>query len=379
MSFRLLLIAVTGAAALCTSAMASAVSRQQVDHFLDGLSSDNSHVTPGSLDWGILPGPFYTPELGAGIGVAAAGFYRTSSDPAIRTSNVTATGFAGSTGAFGLGLDNYTFFADARWRFRFSGDISHRPSWYWGEGYQAAHSERGKQKYSGKSAAIKPVLLQRVASNSYLGLGWNLSWMEVQVKQQHKKSGVFNTRHPALNVLNSGPMVNFIYDSRDDVTTPQRGVLFDLRFSEFTPGTGSDNRFHVWEGEYNHYQPLDEKNVLAWDMHARLASGDVPWTMDSLLGDSKYLRGYYQGRYRDRAIFSGQLEWRHHFSWRHGMVLWAGAGTLSHHSHDLLQHHWLPSVGTGYRFAFKKQANVRLDFGVGKGSSGFYFQVGEAF
>ncbi|ELV0770718.1 hypothetical protein SFF50_003939 [Salmonella enterica] len=40
---------------------------------------------------------------------------------------------------------------------------------------------------------------------------------------------------------------------------------------------------------------------------------------------------------------------------------------------------WLPSAGVGYRFEFKPRVNVRLDYGVGKGSSGFYFQVGEAF
>lgn len=40
---------------------------------------------------------------------------------------------------------------------------------------------------------------------------------------------------------------------------------------------------------------------------------------------------------------------------------------------------WLPSAGVGYRFEFKPRVNVRLDYGIGKGSSGFYFQVGEAF
>ncbi|MDI8083742.1 hypothetical protein MJN69_28740, partial [Salmonella enterica subsp. enterica serovar Kentucky] len=39
----------------------------------------------------------------------------------------------------------------------------------------------------------------------------------------------------------------------------------------------------------------------------------------------------------------------------------------------------LPSAGVGYRFEFKPRVNVRLDYGVGKASSGFYFQVGEAF
>ncbi len=41
--------------------------------------------------------------------------------------------------------------------------------------------------------------------------------------------------------------------------------------------------------------------------------------------------------------------------------------------------HWLPSAGVGYRFEFKPRMNVRLDFGVGRNSTGVYFQVGESF
>jgi hypothetical protein len=37
-----------------------------------------------------------------------------------------------------------------------------------------------------------------------------------------------------------------------------------------------------------------------------------------------------------------------------------------------LRRRWLP-------FEFKPRVNIRLDYGIGKGSSGFYFQVGEAF
>ncbi len=56
-----------------------------------------------------------------------------------------------------------------------------------------------------------------------------------------------------------------------------------------------------------------------------------------------------------------------------------GAGTMGSSLHHLDDGRWLPSAGVGYRFEFKPRVNVRLDYGVGKASSGFYFQVGEAF
>ncbi|MNC41210.1 hypothetical protein D3C75_899660 [compost metagenome] len=142
---------------------------------------------------------------------------------------------------------------------------------------------------------------------------------------------------------------------------------------------GGDSRFNTLEGQYNAYYSLSEKSVLALDVYSRLTTGDVPWDRLSELGDDKRMRGYYQGRYRDRNTFSGQVEYRRKLNWRHGYVLWAGAGTLSRKSRDLGQGPWLPTVGAGYRFEFKPRMNVRLDFGVGRESSGFYFQVGEAF
>lgn len=47
---------------------------------------------------------------------------------------------------------------------------------------------------------------------------------------------------------------------------------------------------------------------------------------------------------------------------------------MSNQARDLGKGHWLPSVGIGYRFEFKPRMNVRLDFGVGKESTGFYFK-----
>ncbi len=98
-----------------------------------------------------------------------------------------------------------------------------------------------------------------------------------------------------------------------------------------------------------------------------------------LLGSDERMRGYYQGRYRDKNVVSSQLEYRRQLTWRHGVVAWVGAGTMGPSIDSLNDGRWLPSAGVGYRFEFKPRVNIRLDYGIGKGSSGFYFQVGEAF
>jgi hypothetical protein len=58
-----------------------------------------------------MPGPFYTPELGLGIGTAVVGMYRPDpQDTTSQNSTLTLSGYASSTGAFGLSVKNYAFF-----------------------------------------------------------------------------------------------------------------------------------------------------------------------------------------------------------------------------------------------------------------------------
>jgi len=60
------------------------------------------------------------------------------------------------------------------------------------------------------------------------------------------------------------------------------------------------------------------------------------------------------------------------------MVLWAGVGNVFHNMDGFK--HILPNFGVGYRFAFRRRMNIRLDYGIGKsGQTGFMFSLNEAF
>lgn len=50
--------------------------RQNIDRGLEKLGVANRFDETKTIDWGLLPGPFYTPEMSAGVGVALVGLYR---------------------------------------------------------------------------------------------------------------------------------------------------------------------------------------------------------------------------------------------------------------------------------------------------------------
>ncbi|PHM29014.1 BamA/TamA family outer membrane protein [Xenorhabdus budapestensis] len=353
--------------------------RQKIDGWLEKLGGNNQFDASKKIDWGVLPGPFYTPEMGVGIGVAVVGLYRPDSNDHIsQNSSLGLSGFGSSTGAFGLNFTNYNFLANDQWRLFISGTLNNIPTYYWGQGYHAGKNNRNKESYRSQEFDIRPRVLYRVADATYMGLGWNFSSVNASDTDVQAKK-YFAQSVGGASVISSGVSAYFSYDTRDFLPNPQHGQTIELIYTYFSPELGGDHHFHVTQLQFSTYHQLSEKTVLAFDNYARFSAGDVPWNQLSLLGNSRRMRGYYEGRYRDKNIFTTQLELRHKLDWRHGVVGWIGTGTLSDTPSKLGDRHWLPSVGVGYRFEFKPRMNVRLDFGIGKDSTGFYFQVGEAF
>ena len=102
----------------------------------------------------------------------------------------------------------------------------------------------------------------------------------------------------------------------------------------------------------------------------------------ALIGSPFVMRGYYAGRYRDRHMLAGQVEWRFPIWWRFIGAGFFGLGDVAYYVRDFnltdLKYSW----GGGLRFTLdaKERINVRFDVAFGNnGSRGFYFQISEAF
>ena len=79
-------------------------------------------------------------------------------------------------------------------------------------------------------------------------------------------------------------------------------------------------------------------------------------------------------------VVEAQVELRQHVWKRNGVVAWVGAGTIFPKFSKIEWKHILPNMGVGYRWEFKKNVNVRLDYGFGKsGQHSFIFNINEAF
>ena len=93
------------------------------------------------------------------------------------------------------------------------------------------------------------------------------------------------------------------------------------------------------------------------------------------------MRGYYYGRFRDKIYVAQQIELRTFFWKRLGAVAFAGMGNVTNSYNGLSLNQSRFSFGGGLRFKFNEaeKVNIRMDIGFGKGTSGVYFGMEEAF
>lgn len=87
-------------------------------------------------------------------------------------------------------------------------------------------------------------------------------------------------------------------------------LRIDQRFSPAF--LGNKYAFSSTEVTTNYYHPVWKGGVLAGQFHTLLNYGDPPWGLMATLGSSYSMRGYYEGRYRDKNAMDVQLELRQH-------------------------------------------------------------------
>jgi outer membrane protein assembly factor BamA len=99
------------------------------------------------------------------------------------------------------------------------------------------------------------------------------------------------------------------------------------------------------------------------------------------MGGANIMRGYYAGRFRDKNQGVFQAEYRVPVAGRIGVVGFAGIGNVGPAFKDIDFQYLKYSYGGGVRIALNKveKLNLRLDYGLGEHSKGFYLQLGEAF
>lgn len=345
--------------------------RNVIQKVLDYFDDTNKEKPDKAFDISFIGGPYYSNETKFGIGLIASGLYRTHrEDKTLPLSNVSLYSTFSTSGFYGIGIRNNSQFRN--YRLDLDLGFSSLPSRYWGIGYDAGQADRYTE-YTLNEIYVNGSFMRRFG-NLYAGVSGvvrnenGVSFDEISYLE--------GQRHRITSV---GAGVIASYDTRDFIPNPNRGVYLKAEYIHFAKGLGSTHSFSQTDMIASYYQSVWKGGILAFDLHGQFNSGTVPWSMMAAMGNSRRMRGYYEGRYRDKKILEGQVELRQKVYGRSGVAVWAGAGNVFHRTDEVRLDETLPTFGIGYRWEFKKRVNIRLDYGIGRSQSGFYFNINEAF
>lgn len=347
-----------------------------ITRLLDYFNDANKEKKDKRFDFSIIGGPHYSTDTKLGLGLVAAGLYRSDPNDTLQPpSNVSLFGDVSTVGFYMLGVSGTHIFPGDRQRIDYTTYFYSFPCYYWGMGYDMGNNNDNKSEMKDWQAQMKASWLFATANDLFIGPTITFDYIHgSQIERPELLNGQRATTY------NIGAGFTLLYDTRDNLTAPKRGVYLSLQ-QLFRPRfMGNKYAFSTTDLRTSGYVPLWKGATLAADFRTLLNFGNPSWAMMALLGDSYSMRGYYEGRYRDKNKIETQIELRQHIWRRNGIVLWAGAGTVFSKFSEMRMSHVLPNYGLGYRWEFKKNVNVRLDYGFGKaGQSSFIFNINEAF
>ena len=356
-------------------------------------------VAKRNLHYNILGGPSYTPDFGLLIGGSALMTFRMNPSDTTQQRSVVPMAIALM---FEGGLNLFTkpqlFFKGDR--FRIFGVFAYKNTLenFYGIGYSTNKDyprgeDTSEYRYSG--VQVNPWFLFRLGkSNFFAGPQIDFNYDKITkpaagMIEQPSYIAAGGTDHGYSN-LSSGLGFLLTYDTRDVPANAYRGTYLDFRGMMYNKAFGSDNNFYRLEIDYRQYKTLGKRKVLAWTVQTKNVFGNVPLTKYALSGTPFDLRGYYMGKYRDKSMAYGIVEYRHMFGspakyksgnfWaKCGFVAWVGTGTIGETPFDWNK--WKLNFGAGLRFQMQPGKNFRLDVGKEPGQPGMqvYMNMTEAF
>lgn len=346
----------------------------------------------------ILGGPSYTPEASLGIGGAMLMTFRMNQQDTISQRSFIPVGFNISiNGTFVAAGAGTLFFNENKFRIYIKYGYRTEPSNFYGIGYDEIKAAENLNDLYGKDSVtfhkanvqFFPRFVWEVKPHIYVGalLDFNYSKSKEMPEWMAQNSQILKFGNKYHNI-GIGALLQ--YDTRDDVATPFSGMFLSAMGTVYGKYLGGNNNYEIIELEYRQFKQIfKRRSTLAWTAKTQISMDNVPYTELPGFGNPFDLRGYTWGKYRDKSMAYGIVEYRHMFMsqeayergafWsKFGVVGWVGTGTIGKTPADWNK--WKLNYGVGLRIQLQPRKNFRLDIGKEPGQKwGIYMNMTEAF
>lgn len=336
----------------------------------------SEHLASGDRStWFALPVLFWLPETRLGFG-GTGGFHFHVGEAARPSSAFVAAVYTlerqGSIDVAGdLTLPNGAF-ASGRIR------AVHFPDVFFGLGPDSREADEEpftRRSVEGFLATEVPV------RGSPIRVGPRLEWKAEEIGDLDPGGALAAGGIPGAHGFNGfGMGLGLSRDTRDRAFWPSRGSFVQGWWVFYPPAISRNEGFGRGLAEGRSFLPLGGGRTLGLAAIAEWTHNTPPLTMLPRLGSTRFLRGYREGRYRDRLGWAAQAELRTPLAGRLSGTVFAALGDVAPRVGALFDAAPKVAGGVGLRWRLTGQgANVRLDLAVSEAGPELYVLVLEAF
>ncbi|MGA7160035.1 MAG: BamA/TamA family outer membrane protein [Bacteroidota bacterium] len=336
--------------------------------------------TLGARRSGIYPLPifFYTPETGFAGGAAALYLHWDTAKLASRPSDVTGDLIYTEKKQIIVEINGDFYFAAGLYRLLTDTWYKNFPNSFYGIGNNVSSSAR--ESYISKAYIAKIVLYRTIFSKFNLA---PLLQFESSSTVQTRPGGLLEsgTIPGSSGGVVSGGGIVANWDSRDNTFAAYSGSFYQFTAVVNGKSVGSNFNYTDISLDTRNFFELMPSQIMAVQTTTQIIDGTAPFQDLAGFGGQDFLRGYFDGQYRDKTEVGGQIEYRVPVWWRFGAVAFAGVAQVADKVSLWSFNEFKFAGGAGIRFLLKRDDRIalRLDMGFGSNSSGVYLTVTEAF
>ena len=342
------------------------------------LSESGDPSAPKLINY---PTVAYAPETSWELGVSSLYVYSANRDLSNRLSEIKAFTFYTLENQYGFWLDHALYTDENKWFFYGRARYQSFPLFYYGIGRETPSEHIAL--IDGEYTLFRERLLRETLPSLYFGLeldyqGLNrVNYIDTEIDFELPEVG-------AMGSNNLGIGLGLLYNNIHNAMNPREGLYSEWAFMNYNTAAGSDYNMTTYVIDNRLYRPVKENTVFAAQLYGQFTSGNAPFNMLALMGGESLMRGYYLGRYRDKNLVVGQVEYRilpFEFSKRWGASVFLAAGQVYGDEYGFNWDQFLPTGGAGIRYLIfpEKDIYTRIDVSFTEEGRGVYFFIGEAF
>ena len=328
----------------------------------------------------VLPLAFYTPETRFGGGAASIFAFRFRGNSVETKLSQAQLGFAYTQEKQILSyLPFQLYFKEQTW---FSyGELGYYRYVYQFYGIGNDTREEDKEAYDANYPRIRLNVLKQLSPKIYFGLRY---WFDDYKIDNTAPEGMLSNepitgQHGGI-ISGIGLVMN--RDSRDQVFYPSTGNFTDVVLYSNRKELGSAFNFTRFSIDAAQYFAVSKNGVFAANVFLDFVFGDPPFQQLAFIGGSKKLRGYFEGRFRDKKLWLAQAEYRQWIYKFIGATVFGGLASVAPELSDFdnKKVHLAFGAGLRLRLSKKDKINMRIDAGFDENLNFLpYITVGEAF